>query len=492
MNSLIKNSGQVFTPKFLVNFILDEIGYQGCAILNKHCIDNSCGDGAFLCEIISRYIKAYRTKYGNVDDVAHDISKYIHGIEIDPITYNNCINNLKSICNEYEINCEQFDIIKGDTLSTIMFDGKMDYVIGNPPYVRVHNLEKSYNSVKTFSFAKDGMTDLYLVFFEKGFRMLKDHGKLCYITPSSWLNSVAGNVMRNYIRRNHNLLSLIDLEHFQAFNATTYTIISMFEKGVRNNTFAYNVFSPQLLNKKYIASLSFNEIDINSCFYLSDHTTLSSLRQILSAKVPKYVKVKNGFATLADKIFISSDFPFSELIIPVIKASTGKWYKAFYPYDKKGKPLSTKTIFSIPDVVNYLNSHKQKLLKFKQESTTPFWYLYGRTQALKDVCLNKLSINTTIKDIKSLKLNFVPAGSGLYSGLYIISNIDFDIIKQIILTDNFINYIASLKKYKSGGYYTYNSKDLESYLNYEINKLVDNGIIQISSIEQCRFFACNI
>ena len=38
----------------------------------------------------------------------------------------------------------------------------------------------------------------------------------------------------------------------------------------------------------------------------------------------------------------------------------------------------------------------------------------------------------------------------------------------------------------------YNSKDLESYLNYEIKKLIDYGKIKISSIEQCGFFKSDI
>ena len=53
------------------------------------------------------------------------------------------------------------------------------------------------------------------------------------------------------------------------------------------------------------------------------------------------------------------------------------------------------------------------------------------------------------------------------------------------LQDNEYIYCQSktLKKYKSGGYYTYNSKDLESYLNYEIQKLLDNATIQIKQID---------
>ena len=40
-------------------------------------------------------------------------------------------------------------------------DKKMYFVVGNPPYVRVHNLNESYVSVKSFSFAEGGMTPAF-------------------------------------------------------------------------------------------------------------------------------------------------------------------------------------------------------------------------------------------------------------------------------------------------------------------------------------------
>lgn len=488
MTNLIKHSGQVFTPDYLVNLILDEAGYFGPDILRKHCIDNSCGDGAFLCEMVTRYIRAYLATARDTAKLPDEIFTYIHGIELDPVAYNNCIDNLKATCSALGVECCHFDVINADTLSICRFDGEMDYVVGNPPYVRVHNLDSSYEAVKTFSFANGGMTDLYLVFFEKGFRMLKDGGKLCYITPSSWLNSVAGGAMRDYIRLHKNLLSLIDLGHFQAFKATTYTLISLFQKGSRRDEFSYCVFDAKTLGKKHVENLSFFEIDINSYFYLADHETLASLREILSTPLPKYVSVKNGFATLADKVFIADTFPFEEFVIPVIKASTGKWYNSFFPYDANGKPYSKERIFSHRDIAAYLLEHKAELQKNKSEYDNPHWYLFGRTQALKDVAADKLSINTTIKDVKSLKINRVPPGAGLFSGLYILSDIDFSVIEELLHGEKFINYISSLKKYKSGGYYTYNSKDLEAFLNYEIQILIHNGLINIPSIEQCGLF----
>ena len=60
MNNLVKHSGQVFTPDYIVNLMLDELGYNGPCILKKHCVDNSCGNGAFICEIVRRYVKAYK------------------------------------------------------------------------------------------------------------------------------------------------------------------------------------------------------------------------------------------------------------------------------------------------------------------------------------------------------------------------------------------------------------------------------------------------
>ena len=41
----------------------------------------------------------------------------------------------------------------------------MDWVVGNPPYVRVHNLGSSAMDVKRQVFSQGGMTDLYLSFY---------------------------------------------------------------------------------------------------------------------------------------------------------------------------------------------------------------------------------------------------------------------------------------------------------------------------------------
>ena len=100
------------------------------------------------------------------------------------------------------------------------------------------------------------MTDLYIVFFEICFELMNDSGVMCVITPSSWLNSLAGTKLRHYILENKNLKKLIDLEHYQAFNATTYTIISQFNKK-ENDSIFYYTYDGKLHKKENLSYANF-------------------------------------------------------------------------------------------------------------------------------------------------------------------------------------------------------------------------------------------
>ncbi len=464
-HTLVKNDGQVFTPDYIVVNMLDFCGYSGKTILKKHVIDNSCGDGAFLRQILHRYIVEALSAKMDKAEIKADLEQFIHGVDTDPIAFSACLDNLSSIAKEYGITEVVWDVKNESSLSAHRFDGKMDFVIGNPPYVRVHNLNDNYDEVKQFSFANGGMTDLYLVFYELGFRMLSPGGILCYITPSSWLSSVAGSNLRAYVRMCRNLTAVIDLGHFQPFNATAYTLIASFQKNRCGNSFDYYTFDGKTLRNVFQEKLSFEEVDIDGNFYLASPSVLRKLRLIKEIKHQKIASVKNGFATLADKVFIG-DVPDSSITIPVIKGSTGKWSKCLYPYDKDGKPIPEKKLFSEQIIKDYFEAHKTDLLKDREEY--PGWFYFGRTQALKDVYSKKYSINSIIKDVSSLKLNLVPAGSGVYSGLYILTDVNEDVLRSIIESEDFVEYIATLKCYKSGGYFTFNSKDLEQFLNFSL------------------------
>ena len=221
----VKNSGKIYTPTPIVRLMLDYSGYvPGEYIKKKHVIDNSCGDGQILCEVVERYIQSC----GVIDNVLEDLSTYIHGIELDEIEVELCKSNLNKVLRKYGFKNVDWDIRCGNSLTVNEFNGKMDFVIGNPPYVRMKNIKKydgkndNYQIIKNYKFSAKGMSDLYLAFYELGLRMLNSNGILCYIAPSTWINSSSGEPMRNHIWNERDLSGVIDFEHIQVFeNAQT-------------------------------------------------------------------------------------------------------------------------------------------------------------------------------------------------------------------------------------------------------------------------------
>ena len=77
--------------------------------------------------------------------------------------------------------------------------------------------------------------------------MLKEKGKLGFITPNTWLKTQAAGELRRFFRREKIVKTLIDFEHWQLFeNVTTYSLITILQKGARHDSF----FTYQRLIKK--------------------------------------------------------------------------------------------------------------------------------------------------------------------------------------------------------------------------------------------------
>lgn len=414
--------------------------------------------------------------------IKHELETYIHGIEIDDKLYNSTLINLDKTAKMYDITNVKWNIINSDTMDSHLFDGKMDYVIGNPPYCNVHDLGERYEKVKLYKFANGGMTDLFLVFFEIGINMLNEDGKLAYITPNSWLTSKAATNFRNYLLKNHTLLEIYQYGHKKVFdNINTYTCITILSKQHKTN----NIFICQKYDDGNKLTQSIENLDecmINGNIYLTDGKTLNLLKDInkVNNKLRKNknkLKVKNGFATLNDKLFVIDEYVekygLEDNIINVKKASNGEWHYFFYPYDNNGKSMEWNNIsFKLS---SYFYS---KALKLKANTNNTKWYLYGRTQALNDVKYKKIVINNLIRNRDDIKIEIIDENVGIYSGFYIPlydfyrENIEEYIIHSI-KSDDFISYVMAVGKYKNGGYYTFSSRELEDWINYCVYKKIE-------------------
>lgn len=463
-----KTNGRIYTPDYIVNNILDLSEYYGNNILQKHVIDNSCGDGAFLTNIVDRYCQVAISSDYNLEQLSNELNIYIHGIEIDQTECDKCIANLNITIKKYDLPDISWDIKCANALFIKDYDGKMDFVLGNPPYIRVHNLTTEFDTVKDYSFSQNGMTDLYIVFYELGLKMLNSHGILGYITPSSFFNSLAGKTLRQYLVEHRNLKKIVDLKHYQAFQATTYTTIVIINNSRIFNSIDYYEFDTTNQIPYFVDTLSYNDFYISDNFYFARKKCLEELKTILNFSCRNStIEVKNGFATLADSFFIG-DFDFNDHVIPILKASTGVWTKCLFPYvDNKLIPL--EILSQNTKIKSYYESNATRLKQRSLENGSD-WHGFGRSQGINDVYKYKYAINTLIKNVKDIKLNICDIGCGIYSGLYIITDLSYNDLKDILFSDDFINYISTLGKYKSGGYYTFSSNDLKHYLNYKLSQ----------------------
>ncbi|MEQ1708431.1 MAG: DNA methyltransferase [Terricaulis sp.] len=117
-------------------------------------------------------------------------------------------------------------------------EGGFDIVLGNPPYVKLQNMTRVYPEMVAYVQASrgddtylsaTGNFDLYLVFIEKGLRLLGPGGRMAYIAQSLWTVNEYGAGLRSLVRRSCQLERWIDFKSFQVFDeATTYTALQFF------------------------------------------------------------------------------------------------------------------------------------------------------------------------------------------------------------------------------------------------------------------------
>ena len=121
----------------------------------------------------------------------------------------------------------------GDVLNRPDGKGGFDIVIGNPPYIQLQDnggsLAKFYERGGYETFARTG--DIYCLFYERGWQLLKQGGHLCFITSNKWMRAGYGEKTRAFFAQKTNPMLLLDFAGLKIFeSATVDTNILLFSK----------------------------------------------------------------------------------------------------------------------------------------------------------------------------------------------------------------------------------------------------------------------
>ena len=197
-------------------------------------------------------------------------------------------------------------------------NNEFDIVIGNPPYIQLQNnggeLAKLYEGCGYSTFDRKG--DIYCLFYERGWQLLKTGGLLCYITSNKWMRAGYGEKTRDFLANNTNPILLIDFAGVKIFeSATVDTNILLFSKSSNQHKTVCAVTNKQ--NKDSVKNLSdFVQQQNFICdFSHSDSwTILSPIEQSIKRKIEKVgtplkdwdIQINYGIKTGFNEAFIIS------------------------------------------------------------------------------------------------------------------------------------------------------------------------------------------
>ncbi len=369
-----------------------------------------------------------------------DLETYIHGIEI--LDIKPCIENLSATARAYGFDNVKWDIIQQDALDVKKYNHGMDFVVGNPPYMRIHDIDNR-DKMRKLKFCRMGAADLYLAFFEIGLDMLNDNGVLCYITPIQWLTNDCAIELRKTV--NGRIKSITDLKFYSPFGSNVYTAITVIQN--HKCDLQFYEYGTGLISV-------LDNYCVDGKFYLGSQKEVDFMREIITTERQSTCKVRMGFQTSADDIFINdADSKFN---IPCVKANTGNIVNIYYPYDKNGNLVAES------ELDNYLCKYRVKLEKRNKAKT---WYSFGRTQGIADTYNEKVAINSMYRDLNDLKLTYAPAGTGVYGGMYL-TGIDYDTAKKVF-NEDYIVFTKLLRDYKQGGYMRNKSSSIQKYVDWK-------------------------
>lgn len=297
----VKENGIFYTDKKLATKMVSllDIDYKA----NFTLIEPAVGEGHILSIIVNKYFIENENKT-DVEKIKF-LENNIAGFDIRDEAIVICIDKLDNIAKQFVKQKIQWNIKKFDALDRKDLNKKFgvyDYVITNPPYVSRHNMDERVIATlkKQSDFCVKFNFDLYYYFFEIGFDLWNRNGKAVYITPNSYMRARSGEVLMKYFIDNSLIETIIDYEDEIKFEgATTYTAITVFSTDNR-------VLRVKNKDNKIVVKVTYKDLIRKYNYRVYSHDFLTQFKKDF-IDLGEIAEVKNGLATLQDKVFIISE-----------------------------------------------------------------------------------------------------------------------------------------------------------------------------------------
>lgn len=276
--------GEVFTRRWVVELILDLSGFTVDRDLGGLvAVEPSCGSGAFLAPMTERLIESCRIH----DRPLTDIRSALRAFDLLPVNAELAQKAVAGALVEAGVDDAEAKSIATDCihcddfLLTAHGEDRADFVLGNPPYIRLEDVPASRNAAyRRACPTMRGRSDIFVGFIEMGLRILKPDGVLGFIVADRWMHNQYGADLRRLVTSNYAVDAIVSMHDVDAFEepVSAYPAVTVIRRGDQTTAVVAN------------ATKSFGEANAPSLT-----KWVSSRRKSVSTKAVSAVKLPEWF-----------------------------------------------------------------------------------------------------------------------------------------------------------------------------------------------------
>ncbi|MGW7297291.1 Eco57I restriction-modification methylase domain-containing protein [Streptomyces sp. NPDC054829] len=213
--------GEVFTRAWVVELILDLLGYTAEKDLcERRLVEPACGGGAFLAVVASRVS-------GSCREHGRPITDAITAVRAFDLLERNVEQSrslIVTVLRDEGWGAEDAKKVaaawvrRGDYLLQSDDEHRADYVVGNPPYIRLEDVpDDRMAAYRQACSTMGGRADVYVGFYEVALRSLNPGGQLGFICADRWMRNQYGRRLRQLVTRHFSMDLALVMHDVDAF-----------------------------------------------------------------------------------------------------------------------------------------------------------------------------------------------------------------------------------------------------------------------------------
>lgn len=392
-------NGKVYTKSWVVELTLDLAGYvEDANLADCFAIEPAAGRGAFLVPMMRRLVASCKLHKRSFSELTSSLLAY----ELDAASATAARTTVVAALLESGMKLEEARrlgetwIRIGNYLLEAPHAPPADFVIGNPPYIRLEEINDPIAATyRTMYRTMQGRADLYIAFFEAALRELKSHGVCAFVCADRWMSNQYGAGLRELIARNFSVETVLTMHTADAFDqeVSAYPALTVIRRDKQGVTIRGNLESALPRERALAPALNalrtgtpipsvFSNIQAvrvetwgtgENPWPYAVSERLALLRRLEEHFLPlesaeTHTKVGIGVATGLDEVFITTDAHLVEIsrLLPLAMAAdttNGSMHWSGHYLVNPWAPEGLVRLEHFPRLQAYLTTHAERLQK---------------------------------------------------------------------------------------------------------------------------------